>query len=137
MQTTAPHFTITSIDRTSITLAPGQTFTINVTIENNGNADGTVVARLKDHNDNIVDAKTQTIPVGGQTVIALSGTAPSTQGTYTWTIEAYNQDTSTLDDTDTITITVQAQQQQKKDNTLLYLIVGLILLVLLASRRKR
>jgi len=48
----------------SINVTPSSSFSVNVTVANNGNTSGDAEVRLKDHNDNIVDTTTVTIDAG-------------------------------------------------------------------------
>jgi len=97
----------TVLEQTSITVEPEEEFTIEATVTNNGDVSGTAEIRLKDHNGNIVDNQTITLGAGRSITIALSGTAPSTEGTYYWTVETYNVDNATIDDTDLLTVEVE------------------------------
>ena len=108
-----PHFTITSYPNT-INTRPNYTIGFNVTVLNDGNADGTCEVRLKDHNNNIVDSEQVAIAQGEEKSVALQATAPSQVGTYTWTIEAYNVDTQTVDDSKSITINVTEVSYYRK-----------------------
>ena len=107
------HFTITSYPET-INTHPNYTIGFNVTVLNDGNADGTCEVRLKDHNNNIVDSKQVAIAQGAEETVALQATAPSSVGTYTWTIEAYNVDTQTVDDSKSITVNVTEVSYYRK-----------------------
>jgi len=106
VQELVPHFTAT-LDKTSITLEPSTSFTLTVTVTNDGTGTGTAEVRLKDHNGNVVDSKTITLDAGISGSVTLSGTSPSSEGTYTWTVETYNQETGQVDDTDTLTLNVE------------------------------
>jgi len=101
----APSFTITDYP-SSVSGTPNETKTISITVANNGNADGDCTVRIRDHNNNIIAEQTKTITAGGSETYSLSITLPSTTGTYTWTIEAYNIDTNTIDDSKTFTVNV-------------------------------
>lgn len=90
----------------SVSVQPNTSFTIKVTVKNEGSVSGTVKVQLKDHNGNVVDYKNVSIGADNVWTVELSGTAPSEQGAYTWTVEAYNIDTETLDDSKTITVNV-------------------------------
>jgi len=104
---TLPHFVITNYP-SSIDVEANKQFTVDVTVENDGSADGDVEVRLVDHNNNIVDSKTVTISAGSSQSVTLTGTAPSTAGTYTWKVEAYNVSTESVDDSKDITLNVTA-----------------------------
>jgi len=99
------HFTISSYP-TSINTHPNETINTNVTVLNDGNADGTCEVRLRDHNNVSVDSKQVPILQGAEGGVTLQATAPSQVGTYTWTIEAYNLNTQTVDDSKSITVNV-------------------------------
>ena len=98
-------FQITSYP-SSISASPGATITINVTVVNNGDADGTVEVRVRDHNNSIVASKQVTVAAGSSTSVSLTATAPSSPGTYSWKVEAYNVDTGTVDDSKSFTVEV-------------------------------
>jgi len=84
----------------------GEQKTLNITVENKGSVDGTVELRIKDHNGNIVASQQQTIPANQSYTFNITITLPSQAGTYTWTIEAYNTDTGSVDDSKTFTVSV-------------------------------
>ena len=98
-------FTITDYP-SSVNVQPNASFTVKVTVKNEGSASGTVKVQLKDHNGNVVDYKNVSIGAGEVWTVELSATAPAEEGAYTWTVEAYNIDTDTVDDSKTITINV-------------------------------
>ena len=101
----SPIFEITDYT-SSISARPNESITINYTVANTGNEAGTVIMRLKDEAGNIIDTKSHYIDAGGSVSDYFLETAPSTAGTYTWTLEAYNETTGYVDDSKTITITV-------------------------------
>jgi len=102
----APHFTITQyIDK--IDTHPNYTIGLNVYVKNDGEKEGTCEVRLRDHNNNIVDSEQVTLALGEEKAVWLEATAPSEIGTYNWTIEAYNLDTQTVDDSKPLTINVK------------------------------
>ena len=90
----------------SVNVQPNASFTVKVTVKNEGSASGTVKVQLKDHNGNVVDYKNVSIGAGEVWAVELSATAPSERGAYMWTVEAYNLDTETVDDSKTITVNV-------------------------------
>lgn len=94
--------------------SPGEQRTVNIIVENQGNAEGTVELRIKDHNGNIVASHQQTIPAGQSYTFNLTITLPSQAGTYAWTIEAYNVDTGSVDDFKTFTVQVSTTTTKKK-----------------------
>jgi len=102
-----PHFT-TTLQQASITVNTGDSFSVNVSVTNDGEAPGTAEIMLKDHNGNLIDSKTITLDVGVTSTVTLSGSAPSTEGTYEWIVETYNVDTVTVDDVDTLTLNVES-----------------------------
>ena len=108
-----PSFSITSYP-TSISGSPSSTKSIDVVVKNTGASDGDCTVRIKDHNGNIVSSGTKTISAGGSATYSLNITLPSNAGTYTWTIEAYNVDTNTIDDTKTFTVEVTAPTKKKE-----------------------
>ncbi|RLB80030.1 MAG: hypothetical protein DRH17_12690 [Deltaproteobacteria bacterium] len=109
-QAAAPSFAITSYP-SGVQAQPGASFTINVVVANNGGAEGTVEVRLKDHNGSVVDSKEVSIAPGSSEQVQLTGTAPSTEGSYTWSVEAYNVSTGQVDDAKTFTLTVTTTPQ--------------------------
>ena len=100
-----PEFRITSYP-TTVSGKPSETKTISVTIENQGNAEGTVQVRIKDHNGNVVASQQQTIGAGQSYTFNMTISLPSSVGSYTWSIEAYNTDTGSVDDSETFTVSV-------------------------------
>jgi len=98
-------FNITSYP-SSVSGSPSETKTVSITIENIGGSDGDCTVRIKDHNNNIVAEQTKTITAGGSATYSLNITLPSSSGTYTWTIEAYNVTNDTIDDTKSFTVEV-------------------------------
>jgi len=100
-----PLFAITSYPST-VSGTPSEIKIISITVENLGNADGDCMIRIKDHNGNVVASDTKTVSAGGSVTYSLSITLPSQTGTYTWTIEAYNTDTGSVDDSETFTVSV-------------------------------
>jgi len=78
------------------------------TVQNTGNASGTV--RLEVWNDgNLVNSSQATIPAGGSATMSLYVTLPSTPGTYTWAVKAYNLNTGRYDDEKTFTVSVYGE----------------------------
>jgi len=135
--TGAPLFRITKYP-SSISAKPGSTFSISVTIANTGSVDGTVEVRVRDHTNNVVSSKQVYLAAGAEVSVTLSATAPSTAGTYTWKIEAYNTNTGTVDDTKTFTLSVTGVALPSwLSDWRIWLIILLLVLVLLASRRRR
>lgn len=134
-----PHFTI--IDYTqSVTVPPSSSFNVSVTVQNDGTADGDVTIRLKDPQGNIVDSRTVTIAAGGQSSVTLSAIAPSQAGTYTYTVEAFNETTQTVDDSKTVTVNVSqvapAGAAAPSAWWILAILIILLLLLLLLRRRQ-
>jgi len=125
------HFTIVSYP-SRLTVAPSQAFSVKITVKNDGTKQGNVTVRLKDHNDNLIDYKTQSIAAGSSVEVELSATAPSSPSLYSWSVEAYNEETSTIDDEKTITLEVSMLYviMQQLLN-LLPLIIIIILIVML------
>jgi hypothetical protein len=78
------------------------------TVQNTGNASGTV--RLEVWNDgNLVNSSQATIPAGGNATVSFYVTLPSTPGTYTWAVKAYNLNTGRYDDEESITVSVHGE----------------------------
>jgi len=92
----------------SVSGAPGETKSFQVTVSNDGDENGDVILRIKDHNGNIVFSEQQTIYVGTCYIFNVSITLPSQAGTYTWSIEAYNVSTGNVDDTKSFTVIVNS-----------------------------
>jgi len=131
-----PLFIIVSYP-SSVNVNVSQSFTINVAVSNVGGADGSVEVRLKDHNGNIVSKTQVAISAGSITTVSLSATAPSTADKYTWTIEAFNINTSTVDDTKTFTLNVSAIPSRLYDWRIWLAIFLIILALLMISKRRR
>ena len=133
-------FDITSVNPTSITVNKGGTVNITVGIKNIGNASGDVTLRVK-LNDSIVTSKTVTLDAGQEQSVQLSWTAPSTIGTYNYTIEAYNESTSSVDDTANVTVNVTEVVPSGGATTsfpwwLIVIAIILLLLLGMSSRRR-
>jgi len=134
------HFQITSCP-SSISVRLGESFTINVTVANNGTIDGTVEIRLKDHNNNLVMARQVIIAAGDSTTVKLTATAPSSPGIYTWKVEAYNVDSGVVDDSKSFTVEVSGvlfggidiQQMMQLFLQLLPLIMLILLISILVA----
>ena len=103
-----PHFRIMAVTDT-VNTEPGATISIDVTVENDGDADGDVTIELRDHNDVLQDSRTVTIPAGDNASVTLNGTAPSAEGIYNYHVKAYNVATSTYDDDKTVTVNVSGE----------------------------
>jgi len=101
-----PQFNIVNYPST-ITGTPNSTKTISIAVANNGDTDGDCTVKIKDHNGTVVAEQTKTIAAGSSETYSLSITLPSSSGTYTWTIEAYNVSTSNTDDTKSFTVSVE------------------------------
>jgi len=145
-QESDPDVTITEYGRFVIDEYPdkvdvqaGQSFSINVKVRNDGNASGSATVRLVDHGGNVVDAVDVTLDAGAETSVTLSGTAPSSPGTYTWKVEVYNKDTGAVDDSKDITLNVSSPAYQYLGDiltallTLLPYIIMLVVFVMLIS----
>jgi len=119
----------------SVSGAPGETKSFQVTVSNDGDENGDVILRIKDHNGNIVFSEQQTIYVGTCYIFNVSITLPSQAGTYTWTIEAYNVSTSNVDDTKTFTVEVTEEEAAPEiDWTQIFIqMLILMFIILLAS----
>ena len=89
----------------SVSVRPSESFTVNVTIENEG-ATGDVEVRIRDHNNNVVSKVQTTVNSLEATTVSLVCVAPSTSGTYVWTIEAFNIVASNVDDSKTFEVKV-------------------------------
>jgi len=131
-------FTITDYP-SSVNVQPDASFSVEVTVENKGTTDGTVEVRVRDHNNNIVASKQVTVVAGSSTSVSLSATAPSSPGTYSWKIEAYNVDTGSVDDSKSFTVEVSEgagginMQQIQQMMQLFMQLLPFIMLILLIS----
>jgi len=125
-----PHFTIISYP-SSLVVAPSQSFSLKVTVKNDGEADGNVTVKLRDHNNNIVDYKTKSITVGSLVEFEFSATSPSIDGLYSWTVEAFNESTSQIDDKKTIKLEVSRFYVIMQQ--LLYLLPQIIIIILIVT----
>jgi len=133
--TGVPHFT-TELDKTSVSVEANKTFSVTAKVTNNGSSQGNAEVRLKDHNGNIVFSTTVSVDAGSYSNVTLLGTAPSTQGTYQWTVETYNQTTEQVDDTDTLTVNVTAPPTKKEEFPFWIFLLLLIFFLVLLSRRR-
>jgi len=102
-----PKFVITRYP-SSVDVSPGGSFTVDVTVENQGDAVGYVEVRIKDHNGNIVASQETGLQPLTSATFTFNLQAPSEEGQYTWTVEAYNKDLDRVDDTKTFTVNVTA-----------------------------
>jgi len=87
--------------------APNEQKTINVTVKNNSTSPITCELRIKDHNNNIIYSEQVVIDANSQYTFTPTITLPSTTGQYTWTIEAYNVENATVDDSKTFNVIVK------------------------------
>ena len=104
-----PHFTIINVDAPS-SVSPGDVINVTVTVKNDGDTDGEVTVNILDSNNDIMSSHTETISAGAQSSMDLEFTAPSSEGTYTYTVVAHNNATGADDDQTTFTVTVEEQQ---------------------------
>jgi len=74
------------------------------TVQNTGNASGTVAIQVWDSNGNLVNSGQAIIPAGGSATMSLYVTLPSSRGTYTWTAKAINTATGATDDSKSILV---------------------------------
>jgi len=100
-----PRFTITSWNQT-ITGPAGSKQRFVTEIENVGSANGTVEARVLDSGGALVGSVQITLQPGQRGTVEMLLTLPSTAGTYTWTVEAFNTATGSVDDRKSFTVTV-------------------------------
>ena len=132
-------FDITSVYPSSITTTPGATITINVTVRNIGDASGTVTINILDNNNNIVASTSISLAPGAEATKTFTLVAPTTPGTYRYTVNAVNNTTNNIDDTATITINVTTTSATtSKSNWLKWLLIGGIVVagLLLVGRKK-
>lgn len=108
--TSSAHFT-GSVSPSTLNLVTSQNFDITVYVSNDGGETGLVEIRVKDHNNNIVASVQGYVSAQSTVGFQINDlTAPQYAGTYTWTIELFNVDTSTVDGTLTITLNVEQQE---------------------------
>jgi flagellin-like protein len=100
-----PRFTITYWNQT-ITGPAGSKQRFVTEIENVGSANGTVEARVLDSGGALVGSVQITLQPGQRGTVEMLLTLPSTAGTYTWTVEAFNTATGSVDDRKSFTVTV-------------------------------
>ena len=100
-----PRFTITSWNQ-SIAGAPSSRQRFVAEIENVGGANGTVEARVLDSAGALVNSTRITLQPGQRGTAEMLLTLPSTAGTYTWTVEAFNTATESVDDRKSFAVTV-------------------------------
>jgi hypothetical protein len=100
-----PRFTITSWNQT-ITGPAGSKQRFVAEIENVGSANGTVEVRVLDSAGALVNSTQITLQPGQRGTAEMLLTLPSTAGTYTWTVEAFNTATGSVDDRKSFTVTV-------------------------------
>jgi len=103
-----PSFLITSYP-SQVSGSPGESKSFQVEVSNDGGADGVAELRIKDHNGNTVFSEQKTIPAGTCYLWNVTITLPSTPGTYQWTIEVYNVNTSSVDDSKSFTVEVTGE----------------------------
>jgi flagellin-like protein len=98
-----PHFTITSWNQT-ITGPAGSKQRFVAEIENVGSANGTVEVRVLDSAGALVGSTQITLQPGQRGTAGILLTLPSTAETYTWTVEAFNTATESVDDRKKFTV---------------------------------
>jgi len=89
----------------SVNIIAGDTFTINYTVAEKNGVDGTVEMRVY-RGTLRVASKQHTLPGRGSVSDSFSLTAPSTAGTYTYYLKAYNTKTGRIDDSVSWTLKV-------------------------------
>jgi len=109
----------------------GEQKIVDITVENQGVSDGTVELRVKDHNGNVVASQRQTIPAGSSYTFSITITLPSTVGTYTWSIEAYNVSTDNVDDSKSFTVEVSGVEVPSVLNQFIQLFMQLLPFIIL------
>lgn len=102
-----PHFSIVSVQSPD-TVRPGETVNVSVTVQNDGDADGTVDVRVRDSGGNVVADRSASIAAGQEATVELSFAAPQQSGDYTYTVEAYNEATGQVDDSREFTLSVRS-----------------------------
>ena len=98
-----PRFTITSWNQT-ITGPAGSKQRFVAEIENMGSANGTVEVRVLDSAGALVNSTQIALQPGQRGTAEILLTLPSTAGTYTWTVEAFNTATGSVDDRKSFTV---------------------------------
>jgi len=137
-----PQFTIVTYTET-VSGYPSETKTVTCTIKNVGDTAGDCEARLKDNNGVTVSSQTQTIDAGAEVEFSLDFTLPSEVGTYDYTLEAYNVTTDNVDDSKTVSVTVEEKPAPTPTpagvdfNTLIALLIILMILKSLERKEKR
>jgi flagellin-like protein len=101
-----PVFSIVSYN-SSISGPVGSRQKLVVTVQNTGNATGTVQVNIIDNNGNTVNSTTLSIPAGQTATATLTVTLPSNRGTYTWTVNAVNTATGAVDDSKSVLVTAK------------------------------
>jgi hypothetical protein len=99
-----PRFTITSWNQ-SIAGTPSSRQRFVAEIENTGGA-GTVEVKVLDSAGAQVHSTQITLQPGQRGTVEMLLTLPSTAGTYTWIVEAFNTATGSVDDRKSFTVTV-------------------------------
>lgn len=102
-----PHFKIVNITYPG-TVAPGATVTVDVTVANDGSADGSANVEIVDSSGRVVAEKTVSIAAGRQSVVELDFAAPSSEGQYTYTVKVVNNATGNVDASANISVTVSS-----------------------------
>jgi len=100
-----PRFTITYWNQT-ITGPAGSKQRFVAEIENVGSANGTVEVRVLDSTGALVNSTQIVLQPGQRGTAEMLLTLPSTAGTYTWIVEAFNTATESVDDRKSFTVTV-------------------------------
>jgi len=100
-----PKFVISNVDYPGSVTA-GATVTIDVYVENTGSASGDAEVQVLDESGNVIVDKTVTVDPGKTVTVEADFTAPSTAGTYTYTVKVINKATGSVDDSKQLTITV-------------------------------
>jgi hypothetical protein len=90
-----------------VVVTAGKSFEAYARVENQGDASGRCQLRIKDQTGNVVaQSTTVVIDIGKYADFILTVTAPTAVADYTYTYEAFNVDTNTVDSTKTLVVHV-------------------------------
>lgn len=97
----------------SITVEPGGIGEVSFTLRNSGTVDATVIVELRNENSAAITSRNLVVPVGASVIDKLTFTAPTTPGTYTWSLVVVDAgDRTTVYASGTVTVNVPSPSTQ-------------------------
>ncbi|MEM1693429.1 MAG: S8 family serine peptidase [Ignisphaera sp.] len=97
----------------SVTVEPGGIGEVSFTLRNSGTADATIIVELRNENSIAIAGKNLVVPAGASVTDNLTFTAPTTPGTYTWSLVVVDAiDRTTVYASGTVTVNVSSSSTQ-------------------------